>query len=121
MKTHKDLDAWKNSIGLVTDVYKTTQGFPKIEQFGLTNQIRRSAVSVPSNIAEGAGRKYKKEFIQFLFISLGSLAELETQLIISNNIDYISEEELETYNQKIKTISNQIHGLVKYLSNQVTK
>ncbi|MDD4148520.1 MAG: four helix bundle protein [Bacteroidales bacterium] len=62
MKTHKDLDAWKNSIDFVTDIYNTTKEFPKQEQYGLTSQIRRSAVSIPSNIAEGAGRKHNKEF-----------------------------------------------------------
>lgn len=120
MKTHKDLDAWKNSIELVTDVYKTTNDFPNHERFGLTSQIRRSAVSIPSNISEGAGRKHKKEFIQFLYIAIGSLAELETQLIISCNINFITKEELENYNQKLKIIANQIHGLIKYIEKQST-
>ena len=118
MKTHKDLDAWKNSIDLATDIYKTTKDFPKDEQFGITSQIRRSAISIPSNIAEGAGRKHNKEFIQFLFIAIGSLSELETQLIILCNINLITKEELEDFNQKIKTIANQIHGLIKYIGSK---
>jgi four helix bundle protein len=118
MKTHKDLDAWKNSIDLVTDIYKTTKDFPKDEQFGITSQIRRSAISIPSNIAEGAGRKHNKEFIQFLYIAIGSLSELETQLIISCNINLITKEELEDFNQKIKTIANQIQGLIKYIGSK---
>ena len=88
VKTHKDLDVWKQSIQLVKQIYKMTQIFPKHEIYGLTNQIRRAAVSVPSNIAEGAGRNSDKEFIQFLHISLGSLAEVETQLIIAAEIGY---------------------------------
>jgi four helix bundle protein len=118
MKTHKDLDAWKNSIDLVTDIYKTTKDFPKDEQFGITSQIRRSAISIPSNIAEGAGRKHNKEFIQFLYIAIGSLSELETQLIILCNINLITKEELEDFNQKIKTIANQIQGLIKYIGSK---
>lgn len=76
---------------LVTDIYKATASFPKDEIYGLTSQIRRSAVSVPSNIAEGAGRKGKNEFRHFLHIALGSLSELETQLLIAHNIGYLNE------------------------------
>ncbi|MEZ4484825.1 MAG: four helix bundle protein [Syntrophotaleaceae bacterium] len=80
---HKDLDVWRSSMALVTEIYRLTGNFSKDEIYGLTNQIRRAAVSVPSNIAEGAARHSKKEFLQFLYVSLGSLAELETQLLIS--------------------------------------
>ncbi|OGC89196.1 MAG: hypothetical protein A2W25_03240 [candidate division Zixibacteria bacterium RBG_16_53_22] len=82
---HKDLDAWKQAMLLVEDVYKVTSAFPKEEIYGLTAQLRRSAVSVPSNLSEGAGRKSSKEFNNFLSISLGSLAELETPLHITAN------------------------------------
>jgi four helix bundle protein len=88
-RTHKDLDVWKKSVTLVTQVYKITESFPEKEQFGITLQIRRSAISVPSNIAEGAARASIKEFKQFQYISLGSLSELETQLLISCNIKYL--------------------------------
>jgi four helix bundle protein len=118
MKTHKDLDAWKNSISLVTDIYKLTSSFPREEVYSLTSQIRRSAVSIPSNIAEGAGRNHYKEFIQFLYISLGSMSELETQMLIACNLEYVSEKELEEFNQKIKIITNQIVGLINYLKNK---
>ena len=87
LKTHKDLDVYQTSMELVTDIYHLTKSFPWEEQYGLTSQIRRSAVSVPSNISEGAARKNKPEFIQFLYIALGSLSELETQLIISKNLN----------------------------------
>lgn len=118
MKTHKDLDAWKNAISLVTDVYKHTLNFPKEETYGLTSQIRRSAVSIPSNIAEGAGRNHDKEFIQFLYISLASMSELETQMLIACNLEYVSKNALEEFNEKSKIISNQILGLIKYLKNK---
>jgi len=81
VKTHRDLDVWKNRIELVKKIYILTKDFPKEEIYTLTSQIRRSAISIPSNIAEGAARNSKKEFIQFLYIALGSAAELETQLI----------------------------------------
>ena len=87
--THKDLDIWKLGIELVQEVYKTTAEFPKEEIYGLTNQMRRAAVSIPSNISEGAARSSKKEFIQFLYVALGSLAELETQAIISEKLGYL--------------------------------
>jgi four helix bundle protein len=76
LKGHKDLDVWKRSMDLVFQVYKTTDAFPKHELYALTSQIRRASVSIPSNIAEGAGRKNRKEFVQFLYVALGSLAEL---------------------------------------------
>ena len=79
MKTHKDLDAWKGAMDLVETIYKFTLSFPSDEIFGLTSQIKRAAVSIPSNRAEGAGRKSDKEFIQFLHIALGTLSEVETQ------------------------------------------
>jgi four helix bundle protein len=89
MGTHKDLDVWKLGIQLVKDVYATTSKFPKEEAFGLTSQLRRAAVSVPANIAEGAARNGKKEFIQFLYISLGSLSEIETLLIIAEDLNFL--------------------------------
>jgi four helix bundle protein len=105
MKTHKDLDVWKMSVNLVTDIYKITSKFPKEELYGLTSQIRRSSVSIPSNIAEGAARKSDKEFIQFLHIALGSCMELETQIIISKNLTFVSDSEIgETY-KKITSIA----------------
>jgi four helix bundle protein len=85
---HKDLEAWKQAIRLVEEVYKITATFPKQETYGLTSQLRRAAVSIPSNISEGAARNGRKEYSNFLGISLGSLAELETQLIIATRLDY---------------------------------
>ena len=113
MKTHKDLEVWKKSIDLVTNVYNISKSFPKEEIFGITSQIRRAAVSIPSNISEGAARNHKNEFIQFLYISLGSLSELETQLIICNNIGFLTTKILDDLNSKIIHIRSMLVGLIK--------
>lgn len=116
MKTHKDLDVWRESIDLVASIYKITSSFPKEELYGLISQIRRSAVSIPSNIAEGAARQTDKEFRQFLYIALGSGAELETQLIISEMLGYATEEITQELIAKINSISRMIQGLIKYIN-----
>jgi four helix bundle protein len=90
-RDYKDLTVWQKAIDLVTEVYKATRGFPKEELYGLTSQLRRCAVSVPSNIAEGQGRLTRGEFRQFLGHAKGSLAELETQLIIAEKLGYLKE------------------------------
>ena len=88
IKTHKDLDVWKLSIQLVKDIYQLTSKFPSEEKFGLVAQIRRAVVSIPSNISEGAARNSDKDYIRFLYISLGSLSEIETQLIIAEELGF---------------------------------
>ncbi len=112
---HKDLDVWKSAILLAEKVYRETVDFPKHEQFGMTSQIRRVAVSVPANIAEGASRKGNKEFIQFLYVSLGSLAELETLIILSNKIGYFPSDIQDELLDLIAQCSRLAHGLIKYL------
>ena len=89
-RSYRDLEVWKRSIALVKDIYEATFQFPSAENFGLVLQMRRAAVSIPSNIAEGQFRNSTKEFRQFLSIALGSAAELETQLIIANQVNYLS-------------------------------
>lgn len=118
MKTHKDLDVWKKAIELVTMIYNYTESFPKSEIYGLTNQIRRSAISIPSNISEGAARNTSKDFSHFLAITLGSIAELETQLIISNKIGYFNEKQLEELMIKLISIRKMTLGLKKSLINK---
>ena len=113
MRTHKDLDVWKKSIALVTKIYQITGTFPKEEMFGLTNQIRRCAVSIPSNIAEGSARVYQKEFIRFLHISLGSQQELETQFIIAKNLNYITEIVFQETQTEIETVGRMLSDLIK--------
>lgn len=116
MKTHKDLEVWKLSIELVSDVYKMTKLFPKEESYGITNQIRRAAVSIPANIAEGAGRHGLGELKQFIGIAKGSLSELETLLLISKNLGYINDNDFETINQKLTSIFKMLASLIKSLS-----
>lgn len=112
---HKDMEVWKKSIELVTKVYEITKTFPEDEKFGLVSQIRRASVSIPSNIAEGAARNSDKEMLRFLDISLGSIAELETQLIIAENLKYIKN--LNIY-EDIRVITALIAGLKKYINNK---
>ena len=112
IRTHKDLDVWNISMDLALDLYSVTKNFPKEEIYGLTSQIRRSSVSVASNIAEGAARGSKKEFIQFLYISLGSLAELETQLLLSAKLRYLNFEDVFSMIDKIRQM---LLGLINYL------
>ena len=115
MKSHRDLDAYKDSMKLVTEVYHITKEFPQDEIFGLTNQIRRAAVSIPSNIAEGAARQTNKEFIHFLYIALGSLSELETQLEIAVNVGYLSIETNDELQIVVSRIRGLLPGLIKFV------
>ena len=115
MRTHKDLDAWKLSVELVVLIYQLTSTFPKEEVFGLTNQIRRAAVSIPSNIAEGAARNSNKELIHFLHISLGSQQEIDTQLLIAKKLEDLTEDQYNEINIKIETVGKLLNGLIKYL------
>lgn len=112
MKTHRDLDVWNEGIELVVKVYEIIKGFPKEERYGLVEQIKRSAVSIPSNIAEGAARNSKKEFLQFLYISLGSISELETQLIIANKLGFLNDKEIFPIIDKERY---KLLGLIRYL------
>ncbi len=93
IKNFKDLKVWQNGITLVREIYGTTKEFPKEEQYGLTSQMRRAVISIPSNIAEGFRRRFDKEHKQFLNISLGSCAELETHIIIAKELNYINEKQ----------------------------
>lgn len=110
------LDVWKISIELVKEVYLITQNFPHNEMYGIISQIRRCAVSIPSNISEGAARNSNKDYIRFLNISAGSLAELDTQLIISKELNYIDIAKYKEFEEKINRISRLIQGLIKYLN-----
>jgi four helix bundle protein len=113
IRMHKDLDIWKVSMELVLDIYQLTKIFPDSEKFVLSSQMRRAAVSIPSNISEGAGRQHVKEFIQFLYISSGSLSELETLLEISFQLKYVkSTDEL---NNKIIRIRQMMMKLINSL------
>ena len=121
MKTHKDLDVWRLSIELVVKVYKLTNTYPKEEIYGIVSQMRRCSVSVPSNIAEGAGRSSLKEFSHFLSIALGSLAELETQIIISQKLDYMHQVDFDTLLTELTTIRRMTIGLKKSIDIKIKK
>ena len=106
------MEVWKESMALALMVYKLTENFPKTELYGLTSQIRRCSVSIPSNIAEGSVKFSNKETLRFIEISIGSLAELDTQLLLSKDLDYYTEEAV--FNQ-IKKVNALLLGLKKYL------
>ncbi|MDZ7607989.1 MAG: four helix bundle protein [Cyclobacteriaceae bacterium] len=115
MHRFKELLIWQKSIDLAKDVYKITILFPKEEKFGFCSQITRSAVSIPSNIAEGAGRNSNKEFIQFISVAVGSLYELETQLIIAYQVGYIHNEVFEQLSETIQDIGKMLYAFKKSL------
>lgn len=108
--TTEDLKVWQKAISLVEEVYCITKNFPDEERFGLTSQIRRSAVSIPSNIAEGNGRRTSNDFLRFLSIARGSLSELQTQCIIANKLRYLSKDEFANLSSKIEELFKMIHS-----------
>ena len=112
-KSHHRLEAWKQAMSLVKKVYTQTSSFPKPELYGLTSQMRRAAVSIPSNIAEGAARETTAEFLRFLYIARGSLAELETQILIAHDLGYINN--AEPLKADIYQVSALLDGLIRSL------
>ena len=115
--SYRDLNVWQNAMNLVEDVYKITANFPKEEKYGLISQIRRCSVSIPSNISEGFMRKSTKEYIQFIYISLGSLGELDTQMEIAIRLKFM--ESQKEFNEKLLLIRKQLYGLVKSLKTRL--
>ena len=115
MGNFKELLVWKKSIELVTEIYEITATFPSEEKYGLVSQIRRAAVSIPSNIAEGNARRSSADYIQFLKIARGSGAEVETQIIISKNLGFMNDVKCEELTLKITEIMKMINGLINYL------
>jgi four helix bundle protein len=116
ISSYRDLNVWQKSMDLVVDTYKLTENFPSEERFGLTSQIRRSVISIPSNIAEGSGRKGTKEFIQFLWIANASLSEFETQIDIAHRLKFINNTD-ETI-EKIMHIRKMLQGLIRKLGSK---
>lgn len=115
MNKFKELKIWRKSINMVTEIYSITRTFPKEEIYGLTSQIRRCAISIPSNIAEGAGRGSKKDFSHFLDIAKGSSFELETQLLIATNLHYLEKEKFDDFSSELDEIQKMTTGLQKSL------
>ena len=118
LESYKELIVWQKSMTLAEEIYYVTNSFPVKEQFALTSQLRRAAISVPSNIAEGYGRNTSKNYLQFLFISKGSLFELETQIELSRRLKYISDEVYNGIEEKIIEISKMLYVLIVKLKNR---
>jgi len=116
VKTNIDLILWQKSIEFVSSIYKVTAFFPTNETYAITTQIRRAVISIPSNIAEGAARHSRKEYIQFLYITLGSIAELDTQLLISKNLSYISSDVYDKLCTALTELSKMTSSLIRNLS-----
>lgn len=115
IRSYRDLDIWSKGIGIVKDVYKSTERFPKQETYGLSSQMRRAAVSIPSNIAEGFRRYHNKEYKQFLYIALGSCAELETQITIAKELKYMTVNEEAILLEKLDHLCRMTSSLIKKL------
>jgi four helix bundle protein len=112
-KPHKKLDVWRLAMDLVTAVYQVTEKFPREERYSLTDQIRRAAVSIPSNIAEGAARQTRKEFVNYLHIARGSLSELDTQLELAQRLGYLGEKTGDSLDGQVERIDKMISGLIR--------
>ena len=118
LKNYKELKVWQKSYALCIWIYQTTGNFPAEEKYGLTSQIRRSAVSIPSNIAEGYGRKTTTDYIRFLYIAYGSLCELETQLLLAGDLNFLAVGNLEELKTNISEIERMLKALIRSLENK---
>ncbi|MCX6249653.1 MAG: four helix bundle protein [Bacteroidetes bacterium] len=119
MKSHQDLDVWKDSMKFSSEINNLANQFPKVEIYGLSSQIKRSAASVSANISEGAGRKSTREFIRFLIISQGSLSECKTHLKQALASHFLSEEQFRSLHAQIRKITAQLSGLIKALERKL--
>lgn len=119
IKTHKDLIVWQKSMLLVTEIYKISKYFPKDETYGLVSQMRRCAISIPSNIAEGYGRKSTSDYVRFLRVAAGSLYELQTQMEISLNLGYLKSNKFDKLNESGREIERMLSSLTKKLDKRI--
>jgi len=115
-KPHRKLAVWQKSMDLVVMVYETTRRFPAVERYGLASQMQRAAVSIPSNIAEGAARRSPKELLQFIYTARGSLSELDTQLDIALRLGYVSAEREAELRRRLEELSRMMYGLITSLT-----
>lgn len=115
-KDHKDLIVWQKSMDLLVEVYRLVKKLPKEETYALSDQMRRAAVSIPSNIAEGRGRSSEKDYLRFLFIARGSQAELETQLLVCVRLDYLNESEVESALNLCSEVGRMLNSMIRNLS-----
>lgn len=119
MKPHKNLKAWRDGIDLVKDIYAITRGFPKEERYEIASQLRRSVLSIPLNIAEGAARTSPKEFVRFLDIAIGSIAELDTLCLICYELKFITEANFSDLNDKLNVVGKLVFGLKRKLLSSI--
>jgi four helix bundle protein len=115
-RSFRDLRVWQEAVDLAVDLYRITDTFPASERYGLTAQIRRAAISIPSNVAEGEGRRGTREWLHFLCVARASLYELETQLEVSGRVGYLSADSRQDLQQRIRKVSGYLNGLMKHVS-----
>ena len=115
LRSYKDLKVWQKAYDLCLEIYKVTRSFPREEIYGLTSQVRRAAVSIPSNVAEGYGRRTKGEYVQALYIGYGSVCELETQTLLCGDLGYLEAEELQRIENLISEVERMLKALIKSL------
>jgi four helix bundle protein len=120
ISSYRDLVAWQKAVDLVVEVYKATKGYPQEERFGLALQMRRAVVSIPSNLAEGQGRSTRKDYVHFLHIARGSIQELETQIIVSEKLEFLSKETRDALLALIGEVGRLVNGLIRSLSSPET-
>ena len=120
-KPHRNLEVWKDSISFVKELYELTSNFPEEEKYNLVSQIRRAAVSIPANIAEGAARQTQKEFLQYLHVSSGSVSEIDTLLEICKELSFLPEKKQADLQKQLSRISAMLNGLIKKVKNDVNK
>jgi four helix bundle protein len=118
LNSYKDLKVWERSYRLCLEVYKITKEFPNEERFGLTSQMRRAALSIPSSIAEGYGRKTTPDYLRSLYIAYGSTCELETQALLSGDLGYIKEKNLTELKDGLREVERMLKALIKFLENK---
>lgn len=119
LRNFKELKVWQKSYQLCLDLYKITKDFPNEEKYGLTSQMRRAAISIPANIAEGYGRKTIPDYVRCLYIAYGSTCELETQTLLSGDLDYLNENNQNSILEKIKEVERMLMALIKSLENKL--
>ena len=118
LKNYRELKVWQKSYTLCLNIYNATKCFPKEEMYGLTSQIRRSAVSIPSNIAEGYGRKTTGDYLRSLYIAYGSICELETQLLLSGDLNYVNQENLKALKGDTEEVERMLKSLIRSMENK---
>ncbi|HXJ94004.1 MAG TPA: four helix bundle protein [Terriglobia bacterium] len=119
--SYRQLEVWQKAVALVTEIYQITRSFPREELYGLTSQVRRAAVSIPANIAEGWGRNMTRDYVQFLRVARGSLLELETHLVVARNLKFIEAITLQRSAEQTQEINRMLNGLIRSLEHSARR